>query len=68
MVAGDARHADNGVHRGADIVRHVGEEAAFRQIGALRRPAGLLLGSQDLLGGVGIEQNENAHGQHPDTE
>ena len=33
---GNVRHADNGVHGGADVVAHVGQEAAFGGVGFLR--------------------------------
>ena len=36
MAAGDARHADDRVHRRADIVAHVGKELALRPVGGLR--------------------------------
>ena len=35
MELGDLRHADDGVHRRADIVRHGGEEPRFCLVGAL---------------------------------
>ena len=36
------RHADDGVHRRADLVAHVGEESALGLVGRLGRGAGLL--------------------------
>ena len=35
MELGDLRHADNGIHRRADIVRHGGEKPRFCLVGVL---------------------------------
>ena len=38
---GDGRHAHNGVHGGADIVAHIGQELALGAVGMLCRRPGL---------------------------
>ena len=39
---GDGGHAGDGIHGGADIVGHIGEESAFGLVGRFRRIQGLL--------------------------
>ena len=41
VIQGQIRQSNDGVHRRADFVAHVGDELALRAVGRFRRAAGL---------------------------
>ena len=59
-------HAGDGVHGRADVVGHVGEEAALGAVGALRRFAGLLLRLEHPAGQVPVDQEHRRQDQQAD--
>ena len=68
MELGDLRHADDGVHRRADIVRHGGEEPRFCLVGVLCHIDGT---AQVLVDGENVravdekeQEKRSAHQQH----
>ena len=67
IFGGDGCHAHNGIHGGADVVAHIGQEFALGPVGVLRLLLCLVQLRHLLPGEAEIDQKDRQHCQHDNT-